>query len=80
METDDVVVSSNQTETRISDDEILPSPPALEEPPPQSQANLEPMPRVVVGSESWHNGLPTTWLPVITRDLGRQRRVVRIEY
>lgn len=32
------------------------------------------MPAVVVGSEPWHTHLPPTWLPVITRDLTRQRR------
>lgn len=47
--------------------------------PPQNQQQQEPLPRVMVGSESWHNGLPTTWLPVITRDLGRQRRIVRVQ-
>lgn len=44
--------------------------------PPQLSSDDEPLPNVLLGSESWHNGLPTSWLPVITRDINRQRRNV----
>lgn len=77
METDDVTATTS-TDEQIIDDEILPSPPTagsgLTESTPA--VDSEPLPNVVVGSESWHNGLPPTWLPVITRDIGRQRRQV----
>lgn len=46
--------------------------------PPQLSADDEPLPNVMAGSESWHNGLPTAWLPVITRDINRQRRNVSL--
>lgn len=34
----------------------------------------EPLDPVVYGSETWHEAVPREWVPVITRDLGRQRR------
>lgn len=44
-------------------------------PPPLSKKDDdEELPSVVVGSEQWHSHLPSTWLPVITRDIARQRR------
>ncbi|KAL0280072.1 UNVERIFIED_CONTAM: hypothetical protein PYX00_001471 [Menopon gallinae] len=34
----------------------------------------ENLPDVLIGSETWHNALPSEWVPIITRDTQRQRR------
>lgn len=47
------------------------------DPPPRSH-DPEPLPNVVYGSENWHNLMPRSWVPSITRDLARQRRTVSI--
>lgn len=43
-------------------------------PPPVVQDD-ETLPTVIVGSEPWHYNFPNpSWIPVITRDISRQRR------
>ncbi|XP_058457529.1 large proline-rich protein BAG6 isoform X3 [Malaya genurostris] len=44
--------------------------------PPARKEDDEVLPSVVVGSEPWHTHLPPTWLPVISRDITRQRRQI----
>uniref|UniRef100_A0A2M4CDP5 Putative secreted protein n=1 Tax=Anopheles marajoara TaxID=58244 RepID=A0A2M4CDP5_9DIPT len=47
-------------------------------PPPRPvDEDEEELPTVMIGAESWHRHVPPNWIPVITRDLGRQRRQVR---
>ncbi|XP_058177988.1 large proline-rich protein BAG6 [Anopheles ziemanni] len=43
-------------------------------PPPRPTDDDEEMPTVNIGAESWHRHFPSNWIPVISRDLGRQRR------
>lgn len=39
-----------------------------------AEIELEPLPNVVIGSENWHGVTPGDWIPIITRDIQRQRR------
>lgn len=34
----------------------------------------EPLPNIVLGSESWHSQVPEDWVPIIARDSQKQRR------
>ncbi|GLH04977.1 Uncharacterized protein GBIM_10621 [Gryllus bimaculatus] len=43
-------------------------------PLPPLSVDGEPLPDVVLGSEAWHNVLPSEWVPIIARDSQRQRR------
>ncbi|KAJ8968598.1 hypothetical protein NQ317_004414 [Molorchus minor] len=37
-------------------------------------ADAEPLPNIVLGSESWHAQVPEDWVPIIARDAQKQRR------
>lgn len=44
-------------------------------PPLNIPIDDDPLPdNIIIGSESWHNTIPTEWVPIITRDGQRQRR------
>lgn len=36
----------------------------------------EPLPTIAIGSENWHSNFSAPWIPMIHRDLSRQRRQV----
>lgn len=54
----------------------LPSPEKVEEPVTEALVAMdtENLPDVLIGSEAWHNALPSEWVPIIARDTQRQRR------
>lgn len=63
MEVDSVITASATAPTTVSASGTdLPS------------ASMESLPEVVIGSEPWHASLPSEWVPIITRDIQRQRR------
>ncbi|CAO1362539.1 unnamed protein product [Diamesa serratosioi] len=55
---DDIVTPEMTSEDSIQADDLL----------------REPLPNIVSGTEPWHSQFSQNWLPVITRDIARQRR------
>jgi hypothetical protein len=76
MEIDEIDEPTSSPSMNVDQEEVVVSvvnreqliqPPAVED-----EENL---PAVVIGSEPWHINFPTSsWIPVITRDIARQRR------
>ena len=48
--------------------------PVPELPPLSLGDDQEPLPNIVLGAEPWHGQVPEDWVPIITRDVQRQRR------
>ncbi|EEB18873.1 hypothetical protein Phum_PHUM537450 [Pediculus humanus corporis] len=71
METDTI-----QNRTVWIQPENVPSPEKVDEPIAESLVDIDGdgLPDVLIGSESWHNALPSEWVPIIARDTQRQRR------
>lgn len=75
METDEIQVSpiipirssTPNSPVSLQDTTSLPIPNPI-------NTDVEALPIVEVGSEPWHSNFPSTWLPIITRDIERQRR------
>jgi hypothetical protein len=75
--------ATNGSESRI-EATVCPQPMDLDEPaadgaapelPPLSVGDEpESLPNVVLGSETWHAQVPEDWVPILTRDVQRQRR------
>ncbi|XP_067008462.2 large proline-rich protein BAG6 [Anabrus simplex] len=64
-----------EMDTNIGEPRATPPPPLEAEHITSTLAmDTESLPDVVLGSEAWHNVLPSEWVPIITRDTQRQRR------
>lgn len=70
METEDVDEYTMQVDGTLLNDSANNSNDQLD------SSNIINGPSSVEGCETWHNTFPSTWLPVIARDMGRQRRQV----
>lgn len=73
MDTDPIPENASDSLVNLINRLVPTLPPLIQ---PTNPIVQEPLPQVVVGSASWHAALPTQWLPVITQDIGRQRRAV----
>lgn len=60
-------------DTRAQSVSAPPPTSSVESPP---EIDVEPLPNVVIGSEPWHAVTPSEWIPIITRDIQRQRRQI----
>ncbi|XP_064215917.1 large proline-rich protein BAG6 isoform X2 [Tribolium castaneum] len=64
----------NNTTQEVESMELDEAEATVELPPLSLSDDSEPVPNIVLGSEPWHSQVPEDWVPIITRDVQRQRR------
>lgn len=69
-----ISIAASHPEMNISTKDIGAPKREPNSPLPTLTMDGEPLPDVVLGSEAWHNVLPSEWVPIIARDSQRQRR------